>query len=236
VAIIGSNGSGKTTLSRLLTGLIRPDTGSVTIAGMDTRTHSVHDLSRVIGYVFQNPDHQIFSDTVFDEVAYGPRLQGLSPDEVATRVAEAVAVVGLSGREDADPFSLPKGDRQRVAVASVLAQRPAVIVLDEPTTGLDFRDQVRMMELVRGLNQKGHTILLITHAMWVVAEYAHRVVVLDDGRIRADDCPRRIFSDRDLMAATKIRPPQITAFSTMLGAPLLSVREMAACTRRRTAP
>lgn len=233
VAVIGSNGSGKTTLSRLLTGLIRPHEGTVTVAGMDTRQHSVHDLSRAIGYVFQNPDHQIFCDTVFEEVAFGLRLRGLPFESIVARVNEALAAVGLSGRKDQDPFSLPRGDRQRVAVASVLAGQPAIIILDEPTTGLDYRDQVRMMELVRELNRQGHTILMITHAMWVVAEYAHRVIVLKDGGIRADGTPRMIFADTGLMAETAIKPPQITAFSTVLGHPLLSVQEMAACTRRR---
>ncbi|MCA1915843.1 ABC transporter ATP-binding protein [Methanospirillum hungatei] len=230
IALIGPNGCGKTTLSRQFTGLLHPDTGEVTIAGLNTRSHSIHELSRHIGYVFQNPDHQIFSETVFDEVAYGVRLHGFSSSEVTLRVSEALAAVGLSGHESADPFSLPKGDRQRVAVASVLALRPDIIVMDEPTTGLDYRDQVRMMELIRELNQKGHTIIIITHAMWVVARYVHRVIVLKDGQILADDNPRSIFSNEEILAKAAIKPPQITAFSSRLGYPMLSVQEMVSVT------
>lgn len=233
LAIAGANGSGKTTVSRLLAGLIHPDSGSVTVAGMDTQHHSIHDLSRVIGYVFQNPDHQIFSDTVFEEVAYGVRLHGFSPDQVSLRVAEALLAVGMEGKEDYDPFSLPRGDRQRVAVASVLAIQPDIIILDEPTTGLDYQDQVRMMELVADLNQKGHTIIIITHAMWVLAEYMHRVVLLRDGEIIADGTPRTILSNPPLLAENSMKAPQITEFSTKIGYPICTVDEMAACTRRR---
>lgn len=233
LAIAGANGSGKTTLSRLLAGLLHPDTGSVTVAGMDTQGHSIHDLSRVIGYVFQNPDHQIFSDTVFEEVAYGVRLHGFSRDEVSRRVAEALFAVGLEGKEGCDPFSLPRGDRQRVAVASVLAIQPDIIILDEPTTGLDYQDQVRMMDLVSDLNRKGHTIIIITHAMWVVAGYMHRVVLLGGGEIISDGTPRMLFSNAQLLAENSMKAPQITEFSTMIGYPMCTADEMAVCTRQR---
>ena len=147
---------------------------------------------------------------------------------------EALAAVGLSGRDSEDPFSMTKGQRQRVALASVLAIKPQVLVLDEPTTGLDYKDQRRMMELIRELNQAGNTIVMITHTMWVVAEYAHRVLLLREGRLIADAATRAVFADEELLAQAEVRPPQITQLGNRLGVAALSVEELLACTVRGT--
>lgn len=224
-AVVGSNGSGKTTLVKHFNGLLEPTAGEVIVDGAATRGQSVKHLGLTVGYVFQNPDHQIFAETVRDEVAFGPRNHAIDEDEIEERVTEAIEAVGLDGREDEDPFAMTKGERQRVAVASVLATRPAVIVLDEPTTGLDYREQRRMMDLVRSLNDAGHTIVCVTHSMWVVAEYCHRVVVMAGGLVRADGTPREVFADERVLEDADLKPPQVVRITTELGWTLLSVDE-----------
>ncbi|UCC69472.1 MAG: ATP-binding cassette domain-containing protein [Armatimonadota bacterium] len=225
VAIIGQNGSGKTTLVKHFNGLLRPTEGDVLVSGESTRDRPLNALAQHVGYVFQNPDHQIFAATVAEEVAFAPTNFGLDRDEVASRVAESLAAVGFSGRENDDPFSLTKGERQRVAVASVLAGRPQVLIFDEPTTGLDERESRRMMALINQLNQRGHTIVLITHAMWLAAEYAHRVIVMHQGRILLDAPTRSAFAQTDVLRQAAIIPPQIVRLCRRLGAPALTVPE-----------
>ena len=225
VAIIGQNGSGKTTLVKHFNGLLRPTEGDILVSGEPTRDRPLSALAQHVGYVFQNPDHQIFAATVAEEVAFAPTNFGLDRDEVASRVAESLSAVGFSGREEDDPFSLTKGERQRVAVASVLAGRPQVLIFDEPTTGLDERESRRMMALINHLNRRGHTIVLITHAMWLVAEYAHRVIVMHQGRILLDAPTRSAFAQTDLLRQAAIIPPQIVRLSRRLGAPALTVPE-----------
>jgi energy-coupling factor transporter ATP-binding protein EcfA2 len=232
LAIVGQNGSGKTTLVKHFNGLLVPSEGLVTVEGKDTRAQGVFNLGQKVAYVFQNPDHQIFSETVYNEVAFSPRIRGCPEEEVQERVKEALEAVGLVGMEEEDPFSLTKGGRQRVAVASVLSARPDIIILDEPTTGLDYAEQRSMMELVARLNRQGHTIIFVTHSMWVVAEYAHRVIVLKDGQVLLDGSTRDVFAQEDKLRDTYLHPPQIVSFSNRLGHTLLSVPEMVQCTQR----
>ncbi|BDG61320.1 ABC transporter ATP-binding protein [Caldinitratiruptor microaerophilus] len=232
VAVVGQNGSGKTTLVKHMNGLLSPTAGEVRVAGVSTAGQSVLQLGRTVGYVFQNPDHQIFAETVFDEVAFGPRNHGVTGAELRQRVTEALEAVGLAGREQEDPFAMTKGERQRVAVASVLATRPRVIILDEPTTGLDYREQRRMMDLVRRLSEAGHTILFVTHTMWVVAEYAHRTVVVRDGRIWMDGPTRQVMAREPELLEAHLRPPQLVRISNRLGGTLLSLDECLAVLRR----
>ncbi len=230
VVILGENGSGKSTLARHLNGLLIPTSGSVRVAGNDTRDIPVSQMASQVGYLFQNPDHQIFAPTVREEVGFGPRNLHLGEDEVNQRVAEALEIVELSGLEEASPFVLTKGERQRVALASVLACRPRIIVFDEPTTGLDGIQQRAMMDLLRRLNAEGHTVIVITHCTWAAAEYARRAIVLDEGRVVADAPVRRIFADADLLARTGQVRPDVTELSQALGGrTLLSVDEMVRC-------
>jgi len=232
VAVVGQNGSGKTTLVKHFNGLLMPTAGEVRVAGRPTAGQTVLELGRTVGYVFQNPDHQIFAETVADEVAFGPRNHGVAPDEVQERVAEALAAVGLTGREADDPFTLTKGERQRVAVASILATRPQVIVLDEPTTGLDYREQRQMMDLVRRLNEAGHTIICVTHTMWVVAEYACRTIVVKDGRIWMDGPTRAVMVREAELTQASLKPPQLVRISNRLGGTLLTLGECLHALRR----
>jgi energy-coupling factor transport system ATP-binding protein len=229
VAILGQNGSGKTTLAKQLNGLLRYTEGSIRVRGEEAREAGIHRLSRTIGYVFQDPDSQIFADDVFTEVAFGPRNHGFSDEEVQRSVAAALEAVGMAGREKDDPFSLTKGERQRVAVASVLATRPEVLILDEPTTGLDYTEQIGMMRLLRELNEAGSTIVIVTHTMWVVGAYAHRAVVMSGGRLVRDESVRDVFASEDELTGLCLVPPQITRIGNRLGAALLTVEEAAAC-------
>ncbi|MDQ5829022.1 MAG: ATP-binding cassette domain-containing protein, partial [Actinomycetota bacterium] len=226
LAVLGQNGSGKTTLVKHFNGLLEPTEGSVRVHKEETVKQGIRRLGQRVGYVFQNPDHQIFSDTVFDEVAFGPKIRGLEEDEVKERVSEALTAVGLEGYDEEDPFGLTKGERQRVAVASVLAVRPEVLILDEPTTGLDYAEQKSMMDLVRRLNEAGSTIIVVTHTMWVVAEYAHRAAVIKDGKMVLSGTVREVFAKEEELRDASLRPPHIVSLGNALGYTVLSVEEM----------
>jgi energy-coupling factor transporter ATP-binding protein EcfA2 len=230
VAIIGANGSGKSTLAQHLNGLLLPTAGEVTVGGVDTRRTSPAKLAGTVGYLFQDPDKQIFTDRVVDEVSFGPRNTGLDPERTAERVERALVLLNLEEMRDADPFLLTKGLRQKVAMASVLAMQPRAVVFDEPTTGLDGVLQARMMERLRVLNDMGRTVVMITHVPWAVAEYAERVVVLDAGRIIADGATRDVLGDAEVMAQARQRLPQVTELCHALwGRTVLSVAEAAFC-------
>ena len=226
VALLGQNGSGKTTLAKHFNGLLKPTSGRLLLKGKPTQQYSHLDIARLVGYVFQNPDHQIFSKTVYEEVGFGLRMLGESAKTIQDRVSEVLEVVGLQGYEHKIPFALTKGERQRLAVASVLAVRPQVVVLDEPTTGLDVRQQRDLMEMLKRLNRKGHTVIIITHSMDVAAEYANRVVVLKEGVILRDGPTRDVFSQEDLLAEASLRPPPLVQLSNWLGTRAVTVKQM----------
>ena len=226
IALIGQNGSGKTTLAKLLNGLLAPASGTVRLHGRPIGELPLARVASEVGYVFQNPDHQIFAATVGDEVAFGPRNLGLAGEAVAERVSEALAAVGLSGCEEQDPFLFAKGQRQRLAVASLLALRPKVLVLDEPTTGLDYAEQRHMMDLVARLQAQGMTLVMITHSPWVVAEYARRGVLLSRGQVLFDGALRDLFADEELLERCHFRVPDVTRLGNRLGFTPLSVDEL----------
>ncbi len=184
VAIIGDNGSGKTTLIKHLNGLLKPTSGSVTVRGLDTRNAAINELARHVGLVFQNPDTMLFEETVAEEVQFGPANLGMS--NVADRVTHALDEVGLSAQRGTYPRSLSRGERQRLAVACIVAMEPEVIVLDEPTTGLDAAESRRIMELASRLRDDGKTIVMVTHNMRIVEDYADRIVLLEHGALVAD--------------------------------------------------
>ncbi len=213
IAFIGQNGSGKTTLSKCLNGLLKPTAGRIVVEGLDTRTRGiVKQLVTKVGYVFQNPDHQLFNRSVKSEIAYGPRNINLPEDEVERRVREAAQVAGVSEELfETHPYFLPKGLRQRVAIASILALKPRTIIVDEPTTGQDMLQSIEVMNFLRRLwRDEGHTIVIITHEMRIVADYAERTVVLGQGRILLDASTREVFAQPDILQQTYVEPPQIT--------------------------
>ena len=216
VAIIGQNGSGKTTLVKHFNGLLKPTRGTVQVYGQDTADLSIGQLARQVGYVFQNPDHQIFSPTVRQEIAFGPQNLGLTGDEVDRRVAEALARFHLAAHADAPPALLGYGLRRKVGVAAVYAMRPRVFILDEPTAGLDWRGVQELMSLLSDMNAEGHTILLVTHDMRIVAKHARRTVVLHEGKVLADGNTRAVFKRTDWLTRARIEPPQIVQLARQL--------------------
>ena len=181
VVVAGENGSGKTTLIKHLNGLLRPTEGSVIVDGLDTGSVPVAELARHVGLVFQNPDTMLFAKTVADEVAFG--LKNINHGDPGRAVDAALREVGLLHRRASYPRALSRGERQRLAIACVIAMRPKVIVLDEPTTGLDVRESRRIMEILARLRQDGHTIVMVTHDMRLLEEYADRTVWMEQGRI-----------------------------------------------------
>jgi energy-coupling factor transport system ATP-binding protein len=232
LALLGQNGSGKTTLAKHLNGLLKPTTGAVRVMGGSPTATAPTRVPRgplQVGYVFQDPDHQIFCATVRDEVAFGPQTLGLDP----RLVDEALEATGLTHLAEADPFALTKGERQAVAVASALACDPQVLVLDEPTTGLDGPQQERMLNLLRDLNTRGRTIIIITHSMWAAATYARRVVVMARGGILADGPTREVFADAEALARAHLRPTATAELSQALfGVTLLSPEEFGRVVRQ----
>jgi energy-coupling factor transporter ATP-binding protein EcfA2 len=231
VAIIGQNGSGKTTLAKHIVGLLKPADGRVMIAGRERASMRPVEAASLVGYVFQNPDHQIFAGTVGEEVAFGPRNFGLPPDEIQRRCDRVLNAVGLDSMRDKDPFLLGRGERQRLAVASILVLEPKLLILDEPTTGLDYPQQRRMMELITGLNRAGTAIVIITHTPWLVAEYARRAVLMRKGHKLFDGSVRDLFAQEALLSSAAFRLPEVTQLARRFGISALTAEELAAALR-----
>lgn len=217
VALLGRNGSGKTTLVRHLIGLLQPERGRVTVLGKDVAQTPTHTLAREIGFCFQNPNHQLVSFKVRDEIVFGLRAHDVAPDEIEGRVRQALELVGLSEHLEAEIFALGKGQKQRLALASVLALRPRILVIDEPTTGQDPFMAVEIFEILRRLHEGGTTILVITHKLDLAAAYASRAVVLSQGRVAYDGPFATLLSDLDLMRRNSLEPPPTTRLAALLG-------------------
>lgn len=231
IALIGQNGGGKTTLAKQFNGLLKPTKGQVLVRGVDTRKVPPNRLALSVGYVFQNPSHQIFSSKVWDEVAFGPKNAGLKPEEIEERTRWAIAAVGLSGFEPTHPYDLDYGKMKLLTIASIMSIKPEVYCLDEPTTGQDHQGRRRVAELIRNLNRDGATVIVITHDMKFVAEVAERIVLVAGGSIVADGKTREIFEKTEILAGAQIRPPQITQLAHALAdcgvSPnLMTVKEM----------
>lgn len=225
IALVGHNGCGKTTLAKHMVRLLLPTEGVVRVFGMDTRKLKRSEIGKKVGYVFQNPDHQIFSETVYEEVAFAPRNFKLTENQIKINVQKAIETVGLSGKEHLDPFMLSRGEREKVAVASVLSVIPEILILDEPTTGLDWTEKKQTMEMLRKLNEEGRTVLIITHSMDIVAEYANTVIAMNDGEIvfYGDVC--EFFSRPEYFKNFSLEPPLITELGWKFGLTVLSVDE-----------
>ncbi len=215
VGIIGPTGSGKSTLIQHFDALLRPTEGTVRVAGIDLANPraDVKAVRHLVGLVFQYPEHQLFEETVYDDVAYGPRNLGLDEGEVRERVAESLALVGVDpGRfERRSPFSLSGGEMRRVAIAGVLAMRPHVLVLDEPAAGLDPQGKEEILGQIRTLHQeRGLTVLLITHSMDEAAQLVRRLIVLARGQVVMDGPVREIFHRVQDLAALGLGVPAVT--------------------------
>lgn len=216
VGIVGQNGAGKTTLTKLLNGLLKPAEGNVVVAGLNTREVPTSRIARHVSTLFQNPDRQICKDTVLDEVAFGLLLQGVSLDEASARAKATCERFGLPF--DEAPFSLSRGQRQMVALASVVVGEPQIIVLDEPTCGLDYRECMTVMETVRDMAAAGSAVVMVCHDMEVVSDFANRLVVMANGEILGRGTCADVFANADLMQRAFVEPPQAIALAKKLAA------------------
>ena len=214
VGLIGQNGAGKSTVSKIISGLYKKFQGEAKVNGMDLRDRKVvQKIPCYVGYVFQNPDNQIFMRKVYDEVAYGLKNLKTPQQEVDQRVKEALKSVGLLSKIDEDPMFLGKGEKRRLTVASILAMNPKIMIVDEPTTGQDFRMSEDIMNLLEELNKAGTTILAITHDMTLVSEHTKRVIVMHNGTVLYDGSTRGFFSNEELLDKADIIPPMAARFS-----------------------
>ncbi|HID47612.1 MAG TPA: ATP-binding cassette domain-containing protein [Methanococcaceae archaeon] len=211
VALLGPNGAGKSTLFLHFNGILRPHRGEILIKGKPIKydSKSLLEVRKTVGIVFQNADDQLFAPTVMEDVAFGPLNLGCSEEEVKKRVKEALRAVGMEGYEDKPPHYLSGGEKKRVAIAGILAMKPEVMVLDEPTAGLDPMGASRIMKLLYRLNREGMTIIISTHDVDLVPVYADRVYVMDKGRIITEGTPREVFSKVDLIRGANLRLPRV---------------------------
>jgi len=219
LAVIGINGSGKTTFLKHLNGLLRPTAGSVILCGKDTRGRQVGELARIVGYLPQSPDDSIFCATVREEVAYGPRHVGLHGEQLTVRVDESLAQMDLLPYANHPPAVLGYGLRRQVALASVLAMQTALLAFDEPTVGLDSGVIARTVDAVAARHQQGATVVMITHDLQLVARFAQRVVVLSEGRIRAQGTPEEVLADIALLRSVGLEPLPLTALGEAMAWP-----------------
>jgi energy-coupling factor transport system ATP-binding protein len=210
VAIMGQNGAGKTTLVKQFNGLLKPTKGEVLVDGVSTRVISVAQLARKVGFVFQNPDHQLFSETVEEEVAFALKNFGFDQNTLEKRVTWALNLLDLEEYRKTSPFMLSGGERKRVALASVLAWDPKVVILDEPTIGQDHRQKENLRQFIVQLNAQGKTVVTVTHDVEFVAECNPRVVLMTHGQIVADGEAKKILTDAEVALKASIVPPQIT--------------------------
>ena len=211
VALVGTNGAGKSTTMRLVNGLLKPDAGEVLIDGVPTTQLKTSELARRVGFLFQNPDSQICCSTVREELLFGFRALKMDMDHAERRVDEIIAEFGFN--PDDDPFLLNRGTRQLLALASIVVLETPVVVLDEPTTGLDFRECVKVLELIRRLHEKGTTVVMVCHDMEVVADFAERVIVMSDGLVVDQGPTFEILRNRRTLEAASLVPPQIVDIS-----------------------
>lgn len=215
IAIIGSNGAGKSTFSKLCNGLLTPTTGDVFVLNKNTRREKVSSLAKHIGFLFQNPDRQICCNTVKEEIAFSLRNNGISEDEIKRRVKATLEEFGFDGKTE--PFNLSRGQRQRLCLACLIALNPEILILDEPTTGLDYKECMMMMNRIKQLNENGTTVIMVCHDMEVVLDFAKTVVVMNRGQILEQGETRKILADTELLGKARLLQPQIAQVSTMLG-------------------
>lgn len=217
LAIVGQNGAGKTTLVRHFNGIFTPSTGAVHIGDWDTKGRDIAALAARVGYVFQNPDEQLFARNIRDEIGFGPKNLGVDKAEIAERVTRSLHRAGLDGMEDTHPYHLSLSERKRVALASVLAMETPIVVLDEPTTGQDARGVALIADIVGELQGEGRTVVAITHDMDFCAENFDRVLVMAEGKVIADGDPQHAFTRLDALAEAHVEPPQLERLRTALG-------------------
>lgn len=225
VAFVGTNGAGKSTTMRLVNGLLKPDAGQVLVDGVPTTELRTSELARRVGFLFQNPDRQICCNTVREELLFGFKALGQAGPEADARVDAIIEEFGFDA--DDDPFLLNRGARQLLALASIVVLAPPVVVLDEPTTGLDFRECEKVMAIIRRIHEQGATVIMVCHDMEVVADYATRCIVMSGGTV-VDDAPTfDVLRNRDTLERASLVPPQIVDLSLELARDMPRLAETA---------
>ncbi|AEB14203.1 energy-coupling factor ABC transporter ATP-binding protein [Treponema succinifaciens] len=208
VALTGENGAGKSTFSKLLAGILKPSDGKICVNGIDTKKVKNSMLAKTTGFLFQNPDRQLCTYTVRDEIAFGQKaLKTGTEEEISKRTEKIIERFGFN--PDEAPFSLSRGQRQRLALASIIAVEPKVMILDEPTTGLDYKECMEIMSAVKELNKNGTTVIMVCHDMELVLDFARRMIVLADGKIKADGKTLEIMRSKKILQKASLLPPQI---------------------------
>ena len=216
VAIIGQNGAGKTTLCRSIIGLLKPTSGTIKVAEIDVSTKTVAELSGTVGYCFQNPDEQIFKDSVEDERLFGAENLNRLNDATRERINEIINDVGLDRYRKVWPKYLSKGERQRLTMGSIIAMDPDVVIVDEPTTGQDWRETIWIMDLLKKINDEGKTVIIITHNMEIVCSYCNRVLAMRYGKVLMDGTPAEVFAHPDVLETAFVQPTDITRIAQAL--------------------
>ena len=214
VAFVGTNGAGKSTTMRLVNGLLKPDSGQVLVDGVPTTELKTSELARTVGFLFQNPDRQICCNTVREELLFGFKALGMEGPEADARVDALIEDFGFDPNED--PFLMNRGARQLLALASIVVLAPPVVVLDEPTTGLDYRECVKVMDIIRRIHERGTTVIMVCHDMEVVADYAERCIVMSDGAVVDDGPTFEVLRNRATLERASLVPPQIVDVSLEL--------------------
>ncbi len=214
-AIIGSNGAGKSTFSKLCNGLLKPSAGDVLVLDKNTKKEKVSNLAKHIGFLFQNPDRQICCGTVREEIAFSLRNNKVPEAEIKTRVENTIKEFGFN--PDTEPFNMSRGQRQRLCLACLIALNPEILILDEPTTGLDYRECMEVMDKIRQLNENGTTVIMVCHDMEVVLDFAKKIIVMNRGEILGEGPARKVLADDTLLNKARLLPPQIAQVAKLLG-------------------
>ena len=209
VAIVGENGAGKTTLVKHVTGLLKPSRGTVLVDGVDTRASSTAALSRKVGIAFQNPDHQLFSESVEEEMAFALRNFGFTPELVENRVSWGLRLFGLEEYRKASPLVLSGGEKKRLTLACILAWDPDVVILDEPTVGQDAIQKEKLAGTIKMLGSKGKTVIVVSHDIEFLWPIQPRVVVMKGGRILGDGPASRLMQEKELLSTARVAQPQL---------------------------
>lgn len=215
LAIIGSNGAGKSTFSKLCNGLLKPTSGNVIVKGNNTKKVKTSQLAKNIGFLFQNPDRQICCNTVKEEIAFSLKNIGLAEEDIKARVEKTIEEFNFDPEKD--PFTMSRGQRQRLCLACLIALESDILILDEPTTGLDYKECIELMEKIRNLNKKGTTVIMVCHDMEVVLDYATRILIMTNGKVIADNDAKTILKDRELLSKARLLQPQIAETASKLG-------------------
>lgn len=218
-AVIGKNGAGKTTLAKMLNGLLKPQQGDVFIGNRNTKDYTTAQISKLAGYVFQNPDEQIFHATVEKEVAFAPKRMKLKKEDIIRRTQEALKRTKLEECREENPYNLPLSLRKFVTIAAVLAMEPDIYIFDEPTAGQDMEGNRKLTEILRYLHSKGKTVITITHDMEFVAENCKKIIVMANNKIIRTGTTEVIFRDMEVMKEANLKPPSVSRICTQLGFP-----------------